>query len=361
MVSSLVQDVARADKTYIDIGINPPPRERPKRALLVVDQLVANRHSERVHSLVASLAERTELVFVPGGEHTKSLESACSLASALLSFRPCRNDLVVGVGGGTITDVVSFVAQVTLRGLPLLLVPTTLLAQVDAAIGGKNGVNVGGRKNAVGGFYSARQVICNVEFLSSLADRQFRSGMAEVLKVRVISSGVADCSDMATLSGATDAPGNQQLVAAAVRQKLDLLADDPVEKSQSRLLNFGHTFAHFIEEETRFGVTHGEAVMLSMLCEVMIGHLAGYCELTVFDRLCAAVDSLMTDICRQYDTAAVDMTEGFLATRQVRCGDDNLVIPALRRRATVQPHIDETLVRAAWAAVQARLRGGANG
>jgi 3-dehydroquinate synthase/shikimate kinase/3-dehydroquinate synthase len=223
-------------------------------------------------SLLSSLEARglnVHVVAVPEGEDAKSLETAEALYARFGDADAHRGDLVVSFGGGVICDVAGFVASTYNRGMPVVHVPTTLLAQVDAAIGGKTGVNTNHGKNLVGTFYQPVAVLCDVSLLADLSDEELRSGLAEVCKYGFI----ADPSLLELLEQrragvfARDPEVMMEIVARSAAIKAEIVADDELETTGRRAhLNYGHTFAHAIETTAGFGtVRHGEAVAIGMM------------------------------------------------------------------------------------------------
>jgi 3-dehydroquinate synthase len=267
-------------------------------------------------------------------------------------------DYVIAIGGGTVTDLSAFVAQVLLRGVPLVLIPTTLLAQVDAAIGGKNGLNINGKKSRIGSFYFPELVICDFSFLSTLPERQIRSGIAEMIKVFAVSD-VRSFMELAAPEGNLafdDFARWGDLVMRSIQDKVKLLAEDPFENSPRRLLNFGHTFAHFLEEESNFALTHGEGVMLSMLCEAKMGQLAHFSTADVFEALFRVIAANMTDACREFSLRSERVAEAMTTIRQLRDGHDHLVVLPKLGAGTVVPDVPDTVAITAWDAVSQRIR-----
>lgn len=207
-----------------------------------------------------------ESIVIPAGEENKNLELATMLWQELIEAKADRQTFLVGVGGGVVCDLVGFVAATFMRGVRFGLVPTTLLAQVDAAIGGKCGVNMGGYKNMVGAFAPADFVLCDAGLLSSLPEREFRSGLAEMIKAAIIGDGglfeLFEQSDLATLR--TNKELLNEVVRRSVAVKCGIVSRDPYEQGERRVLNLGHTWAHAIESLTA-DFTHGEAVAVGIV------------------------------------------------------------------------------------------------
>jgi 3-dehydroquinate synthase len=206
-----------------------------------------------------------ELFVVDACEEAKSIDTAAQIWSRLVEVGADRNTFLLGIGGGITTDLVGFVAATYMRGIRFGLVPTTLLAQVDAAIGGKCGVNFGGYKNMVGAFAPARWVVCDVSLLYTLGHRELRSGMAEVIKTAIL--GDAALFALCEQNNIESLAGNDELFGEVVRRaaavKCAVVQRDLLEGGERKKLNLGHTLAHAIESLTR-EYTHGEAVAIGL-------------------------------------------------------------------------------------------------
>ena len=235
------------------------PELLPQGARVVA---VADRNVERV---CAELGLE-EVILIDASEENKSLATASTLWESLVQMGADRSTFLLGIGGGITTDLVGFVAATYMRGVGFGLVPTTLLAQVDAAIGGKCGVNFGGYKNMVGCFAPASFVVCDVALLNTLGPRELRSGMAEVVKTAIIGDSalfeLCEQNDIESLRGNTAL--FDEVVRRAAAVKCDIVQRDLLEGGERRKLNLGHTLAHAIESLTH-DYTHGEAVAIGLV------------------------------------------------------------------------------------------------
>ncbi|MBO7197588.1 MAG: 3-dehydroquinate synthase [Tidjanibacter sp.] len=206
-----------------------------------------------------------ESVLIPAGEENKNMQLVEMLWQELADSKVGRDVFLLGVGGGVVCDIVGFVASTWMRGVRFGLVPTTLLAQVDAAIGGKCGVNFGGYKNMVGAFAPAEFVLCDAELLTTLPEREFRSALSEMIKAAIIGDGALfelfERNDYHALR--SDATLLGEMVRRSVEVKRDIVSRDPYESGVRRLLNLGHTMAHAIESLTT-EYNHGEAVAIGL-------------------------------------------------------------------------------------------------
>ena len=208
-------------------------------------------------------------------ESAKNLQSVQSIARLFVKSGADRRSVVIAVGGGVVGDVAGFAAASYLRGVALVQVPTTLVAQTDSAIGGKTGVNLPEGKNLLGAFYPARLVVVDTEALATLPDREFRGGLAEVIKYGVI----ADAKLFAFLEKnfekllARDARALEHVITRSVEIKAEVVGKDERESGLREILNFGHTFGHALESATAYKkYQHGEAVAWGMMAAALYGH-----------------------------------------------------------------------------------------
>jgi len=204
-----------------------------------------------------------KLIEIPSGESAKSLAEVESVCRQLADWGCTRSDMVVAVGGGVVTDLAGFVASVYHRGIRFISVSTTLLGQVDAAIGGKTGVNLPEGKNLVGAFWQPTAVICDTETLTTLPDREMSSGLGEVAKYHFLGGG------------RLDQMGIDDRVAACVRLKAEVVAADERESGRRAILNYGHTLAHAIETAGSYGLRHGEAVAVGLVYAAEVARRLG--------------------------------------------------------------------------------------
>jgi len=214
---------------------------------------------------------------IPAGEAAKDIAVAAGLWSRLAARRVTRSDAIVGLGGGAATDLAGFTAATWLRGVRLVLVPTTLLALVDAAVGGKTAVNIPEGKNLVGAFYPPAGVVADLDSLASLPRAEYLSGLAEVIKAGFIADPVilelieADPQSAAQPGG----PHERELIERAVRMKASVVTADLREAGPREMLNYGHTLGHAIERTEGYRIRHGEAVAIGMVYAAAVARQAG--------------------------------------------------------------------------------------
>ncbi len=246
---------------------------------------------EMYERLVKNLSEKFEVYTrnVPSGEIAKSLEYALQCIEFLHNIQATRATTVIGIGGGALGDLVGFISSIYLRGLPLVLVPTTLLSMVDSAIGGKNAINMFNIKNVVGTFYQPKIVIEELNFLKYLPEREIRSGLAEVVKYgitinpQIIKLIQEDHDSIVTVK---DFEIIKELIKLSVECKAWIVnLDEREEKDIRQILNYGHTVGHGIEACAKGELTHGECVMIGMVVESELGARLGYTDRSVCEIL----------------------------------------------------------------------------
>jgi 3-dehydroquinate synthase len=262
-----------------------------RSALIVTDDhLVELPHLAACHAALEAVEIKAHTAVVPAGEASKSLESAAQLYDRLIEMKADRHTVVVALGGGVIGDLAGFVAATYARGLPLFMVPTSLLAQVDSSVGGKVGVNLPRAKNIVGGFHQPVGVWIDTETLESLPDRELRCGLAEVVKYGVI----LDAGFFSELESGAEAILNRDpdrlrsIVARCCQLKANVVSQDEREETGLRaVLNFGHTIGHAIEAVAGYGgpFQHGEAVAAGMVAECRLARRLGWIGPDLTDRL----------------------------------------------------------------------------
>ena len=257
-------------KELVNTGITPG------KALVVSNPDVASPYGERCLTSLRNSGFDPQLLVIDAGEDQKHLGTVSQIHDAAHGMRLERGSLMVALGGGVVGDMTGFAAATWLRGVAVVQIPTTLLAMVDASIGGKTGVNHPGGKNLIGAFHQPKLVLIDPDTLCTLPAREFRAGMAEVVKYGVI--GDPDLFDLLErnqrLCEATDLSPDllQTILKRSAQAKADVVAADEREGGRRAILNYGHTFGHVVENLTGYGTwLHGEAVAIGM---VAVGELA---------------------------------------------------------------------------------------
>lgn len=244
------------------------------RIFLIVDENVDKLHKERIHENIENAGVTYKKYILPEGESSKSEKQWFQIVNFLLENGARRNTPVLAIGGGVTGDVAGFAAATTLRGMPLIHLPTTLLAMVDSSIGGKTGINHTVGKNLVGSFYQPEAVIMDTEFLKTLPEKEWANGLSEILKYAAIEdTSLFELAE--TIYFHKSGPFHHESLIPLIKKcagiKAYIVEKDEKESGIRAHLNFGHTFAHALEKEAGFGkITHGEAVYIGMIAAVKL-------------------------------------------------------------------------------------------
>ncbi len=230
------------------------------KVMVVTDENVAPHYLRCACQSLENARLETVTQVLPAGEHTKCFQYYVNLINAFVENRFTRSDLVVALGGGVIGDLTGFAAATYLRGIPLLIVPTTLLAMVDASVGGKTAIDLPSGKNLLGAFKQPKAVLCDVETLRTLPEHVFRDGCAELIKTAI----AFDPAMFAQLQAQGTDFDREALIAASVRHKAAVVQRDEFDRGERQMLNYGHTFGHAIELCSDYTVSHGCAVSIGM-------------------------------------------------------------------------------------------------
>ncbi|MDK1473395.1 3-dehydroquinate synthase [Streptomyces sp. 549] len=233
-------------------------------------------------------------VQLPNAEESKTAEVAAYCWKALGQTGFTRTDVIVGVGGGATTDLAGFVAATWLRGVRWIAVPTTVLGMVDAAVGGKTGINTAEGKNLVGAFHPPAGVLCDLAALDSLPVHDYVSGLAEVIKAGFIADpAILDLIESDPAAARTpQGPNTAELIERSIRVKADVVSDDLKESGRREILNYGHTLAHAIEKNERYNWRHGAAVAVGMVFAAELGRIAGRLDDATADRHRALLEAV---------------------------------------------------------------------
>jgi 3-dehydroquinate synthase len=260
---NLLREVGRACSK---LGLGPS-------CAIITDAKVAPRYAAQLEASLRLGGLDPKLITIPPGEKSKSLAIVKTCYDKLASLRFERKSLIVALGGGVVGDLAGFVAATYLRGIPFVQVPTTLLAQVDSSVGGKVGVNLKAGKNLVGAFHQPRFVSCDLQLLKTLPLREFRSGMAEVIKYGIIYDSTLfqmverDMAKLLSQEGA--ALGS--VIKRCCEIKAEVVAQDELDSGLRAILNFGHTIGHAIEAISGYGkMLHGEAIAIGQVAAARI-------------------------------------------------------------------------------------------
>jgi 3-dehydroquinate synthase len=278
----IIVDAGALDRLSILVREHAPAHQ----FAVVTDANVAPHYLARVRAALNDVSgtDRVHTVVIPAGEQQKTREQWASITDTLLAAGCGRDTVVVALGGGVIGDLAGFVAATYMRGVPVVQVPTTLLAMIDASVGGKTAVDTPAGKNTVGAFHPPALVVIDPGTLTTLAPRELRAGLAEVIKHGVIAdreeldrvaslASAFDASDSVTAGGRLDA-----LIERSVRIKAAVVAADERELGLRKVLNFGHTVGHGVEAASDYTLLHGEAVAIGMVAEARLAERTGVAD-----------------------------------------------------------------------------------
>lgn len=247
-----------------------------KQVLIVTNQTVAPLY---LHLLESAFTDRQcDTVILEDGEEYKNQHSLFAIYDTLIQKRHHRDTTLLALGGGVIGDITGFAASTYQRGVPFIQIPTTLLSQVDASVGGKTAINHPLGKNMIGSFYQPQAVVIDLNTLTTLPEREFRAGLAEVVKYALLEGGdFFDQLQTALKQGLTStSPGLAVLISQCCHIKARFVETDEQEKGVRALLNLGHTFAHALEAYTHYQQwLHGEAVAIGLYCAAVLSHEIG--------------------------------------------------------------------------------------
>jgi 3-dehydroquinate synthase len=296
---------------------------------LITDSNLAKLYGEPIVKQVSGVGCQVELFTFPAGESNKTRETWAAISDQMLAAHLGRDCAVIALGGGVVNDVGGFVAATYLRGVPLVQVPTTLLAMIDSSIGGKTGVDVPAGKNLLGAFHQPRVVIADPELLGSLSSVQLAAGLAEAVK----HGAIADAEYFAFLESeyaaifAKHAPALERVVHRSVEIKAAVVAQDEREKGKRAILNFGHTVGHAIEATSKYEVLHGEAVAIGMVYEGRIAEALGIAAAGTAGRIKAVLERLHLPVERPDASRVDDLIAAMRNDKKVRAGEIRFALP----------------------------------
>ena len=249
-----------------------------KSLFLVIDENVARYHLQDIQSAISDYKGKFSYTLLPSGERVKSYTNLKKIHDRLLNYNIGRDTTLIAIGGGVTGDLAGYAAATYMRGLQLVHIPTTLLAMIDSAIGGKTGINFKGKKNIIGAFYQPRLVFIDTVFLSTLPQREFNSALGELLKYGFISNKefYNYVTENIEKIKSADKRTIQNAIIESLQIKAGIVEQDEFEQLGLRkILNFGHTFAHAIESTLGFRIKHGEAVTAGIICALFLSNRLG--------------------------------------------------------------------------------------
>jgi 3-dehydroquinate synthase len=295
------------------------------------------------------------VIFFPGGEAKKRLSEVESMAEQMLAAGADRSSLVIAFGGGIVNDTGGFLAAIFMRGIPVIQIPTTLLAQVDAAVGGKTGVNLISGKNLLGSFHQPLVVLIDPDVLETLPEREYRAGLYEIIKCgvirdanlfRLLDDGIASilAKDPSTL---------ERIISDAVRIKAEVVSQDEREGGLRRILNFGHTVGHALESETQYSqFLHGEAVAFGMrVATVLAERVTDLADGADIDRVIVSYGPIPS----LKGISASNLAKRLVSDKKTIQGNVHFVLPVKIGEVKVVSGVDDRIV---LESIEAVLGGG---
>lgn len=319
-----------------------------EKLFIIIDEMVYKHHFSKIENSLEKEIKSIIKYVVPSGESQKNLVQFSNIIDFILSNGLERGTPLLAIGGGVIGDLSGFVAASVLRGIPLIHVPTTLLAMVDSSIGGKTGINHSTGKNLVGAFYQPKAVFADVNFLKTLPKREWVSGLSEIIKYGMIEAPEILDELLVLTKGDEFAPPNQwnSVIKKSAAIKVDIVSRDVKESGVREFLNFGHTFAHVIEKKGDFKrFSHGEAVFAGMFGAVDASNKNGanidLSNLTSFKPL---YNFTLNKIATDYS----ELTQLMLRDKKVKNGMVRLVLLDEIGKPTVKTFSDTRSVDDSW-------------
>lgn len=257
------------------------------RYLAIADDRVADLYGARLTRSLTEAGMHVDLLTFPAGETHKSRESWVRLSDEMFALGLGRDTVVLAFGGGVTGDLAGFVAATYMRGVPLVQLPTSLLAMIDSSVGGKTGVDTPAGKNLIGAFLQPQVVVADTDVLRTLDERELRAGLVEAVKHGAIADADYFAFIETELSGilALDSEAMTRLIARSVEIKARVVAEDEHEGGLRKTLNFGHTVGHAVEAVSGYALLHGEAISIGMVAEAQMGEQMGITERGTADRL----------------------------------------------------------------------------
>jgi 3-dehydroquinate synthase len=318
------------------------------KAAIITDSHVGPQYVQPVAQSLESAGIQPVVATIPAGENHKTLDDIAPVYEALLSAKIERTTPVLALGGGVIGDMAGFVAATVLRGVPFVQVPTSLLAMVDASVGGKTGINHAVGKNLIGAFHQPIAVLIDPDVLSTLPERELRGGLAECIKHDVIrdADGFVELEEIIARAARRDIDYLARLIAHNVAIKARVVESDPFEKGERAHLNFGHTFGHAIENVSHYSYSHGECVGVGMVAASRAAHALGMLEAEAVKRIQSVISAagLLVGGVKLPADAIVD---AMIFDKKVKGGKVRFVLPDRIGHVVIRDDVPEEVVRRA--------------
>jgi len=317
-----------------------------KRCAVVTDDVVTKLHLPALLQSLQNAGFEVTQAVIPTGEKNKTLATVGGVYDTLLAAKIERSTPVIALGGGVVGDLTGFVAATVLRGVPFVQMPTTLLAMVDASVGGKTGIDHAVGKNLIGAFHQPIAVMIDPQVLTTLPPRELRSGLAECIKHDIIRDEAHFAQMERTVGQALqlDIGYLAELVAHNVAIKAKVVSADPYEKGERAHLNFGHTFGHAIETISKFNYTHGESIALGMVAASRTAMKLGLLDDASVKRLIACIAAAGLPVSGM--TLDVDeIVEAMMFDKKVKSGKVRFVLPDRIGHVVIRDDVPAQIVR----------------
>jgi len=326
---------------------------KSSKAILISDSTVTPLHAAPVRASLESAGFQVIQHTLPAGEDHKTLADLLPAYDTLLSSRIERSTPLLALGGGVVGDMAGLLAATTLRGLPFVQIPTTLLSMVDASVGGKTGVNHAAGKNLIGAFHQPIAVFVDPAVLTTLPPRELRSGLAECIKHQIIrdADGFADLERNIRRALDLDIDYLSRLIAHNVAIKARVVESDPFEKAERAHLNFGHTFGHAIESVSNYSYSHGESVALGMAAAAHLAASLRMIDGPTRDRITALIAAAgLPSNGLRLDPAAV--FDAMFFDKKVKSGRLRFILPTRIGQVVIRDDVSQDLVREAITSIR---------
>ena len=297
------------------------------KALIISDNGVPFNLRKKVTSISKNFSKVFSVILTKG-EQAKSIQNFQKILNLLANYNFDRTDVIIAIGGGVVGDIAGYVASSYLRGVQFIQIPTTLLAQVDSSVGGKTAINIPAGKNLVGAFYNPKGVVIDTSVLASLPEREYRSGLAEVLKYALIKNKYLFnlMKENARRILLMNEKIIEDVIYESIKTKAEIVTKDEKENGIRAILNFGHTFGHAIEAHGKYNkILHGEAVAKGMLIASKISHLEGHISKRYLNAIQDLLEMYKFDLSSsqyQYE----DLKPFIFRDKKVRSGKLNIVL-----------------------------------
>lgn len=324
---------------------------KPDKVVILTNTNLIEPFGEALQKNIVAKKIQCTILDIPSGEEQKTFQTVSQILNQLLSLKLERNDCIIALGGGVIGDLAGFVASIYLRGIPLIQVPTTLLAQVDAAIGGKTGVNHPKGKNLIGTFYQAKAIFIDIDTLTLLPKRELRAGLAEIAKYAItLDKPLFDYMTDHLNSITEFSPGSDpelwlHMIKESVKNKVAIVSQDEKESGKRAILNFGHTIGHGIEAATNFkAFLHGEAVAIGMLIETQIAEKLNLVSTAETKKIITFLNNLSYEEV-SLKASSDKIVEKMQMDKKIKSGKLHYVLPTEIGKTTITNQVSIELVK----------------